>query len=320
MAFLNYENKRGSGKKLKVHFDLPDDDDYPNDHQKHSSSSISSESSDSDDSDKDDNFDSKYGGYGSPVWSVTQSPPVQHMSPNGYDPNRIPSGVFSARPASPMEWSVASNESLFSLHLGNNSFSRDHAFGFNKSGELPRTSDLPTIPSPTALPLPPVQEASHNKNMERHSVSSDSSDESVEDLAVKDDHKKTSNETVVKDDSRKTETSAEVEVTTLGKTPDDHSKEPMIPSQGSKNYNTSVSYRSVESDISTRSFQFPILTADGGRSSSITVDSEKHEKDEKQQEQEQPENPEKPPGPETEKTPKQGGRNWCCFCFCSPCY
>ncbi|KAG5240201.1 protein AF [Salix suchowensis] len=65
--------------------------------------------------------------------SPTQSPPVQVMErPGGYDPFRIPSSIFeSNKGPAPMDWSVASNESLFSIHVGNNSFSRDH-----KSGEL----------------------------------------------------------------------------------------------------------------------------------------------------------------------------------------
>ncbi|XP_027358861.1 uncharacterized protein LOC113867648 [Abrus precatorius] len=330
MAFLSYENKRGSGKKLKVHFDLPEDDEYPTSNRKNSSSSISSESSlDSDDTDKDDNsidnVYSKYGVYGSPVWSfqggsVTQSPPVQFMSSPAYDPSRIPSSIFANRPTSPMEWSAASNESLFSIHLGNNSFSRDNTFAFNKSGELPRTNDLVGMPSP----LPPVQEVTSNcKNvdMERHSVSSNSSDETIDSVEGKD-QKKTTHETegsLVEVDHNKTQTLAEVGTIVWDKTPADHCKEERVPSEEPKNY-TSVSYRSMESDISTRSFQFPILTADAERTSSSTVESEKEEKSEKQEEQ-QVEEPLKPTSPPiTEQTPKQSGRTWC-FCFsCSSCF
>ncbi|KAE9595666.1 hypothetical protein Lal_00031049 [Lupinus albus] len=59
----------------------------------------------------------------------TVSPPIQVMDRSGgYDPARIPSEVFDIN-ANPLEWSVASNESLFSLHVGDNSFSREHMFG-----------------------------------------------------------------------------------------------------------------------------------------------------------------------------------------------
>ncbi|KAH6806433.1 suppressor SRP40-like protein, partial [Perilla frutescens var. hirtella] len=66
-----------------------------------------------------------------------KSPPVQTMvQPPGYDPNRIPASVFSSKPSSPGDWSGASNESLFSIQMGNNSFSRDYAILFGKSGEI----------------------------------------------------------------------------------------------------------------------------------------------------------------------------------------
>lgn len=94
-----------------------------------------------------------------------KSPPVQVMA--GYDPNRIPSSVFT--PTSPGEWSGASNESLFSIQMGNNSFSKDYAILYGKppefdwnqpQGELPRLDDWSnknanTNPSTT---LPPVME------------------------------------------------------------------------------------------------------------------------------------------------------------------
>lgn len=278
MASFSYENRRGSGKKLKVHFDLPEDEDYPIDHHKHPRSSISSESSlDSDNTNKDENFEDPNNiGYGSPVWSFRSgtapySPPLQLMSPNsGYDPNRIPTSIFCSKPTSPMEWSVASNESLFSLHLGNNSFSRDQVFSFNnKSGELPKTNDL--IGASTTLPS--VQEVNHNNDeekddKERHSLSSNSSRDSTNtlnetiNLGLENDNIRTSNENAdlsLKDgDDRNVETSVDVETSTLDKTCDDHSKIAVARSEEPENYTTSVSYRSAGSDMSNRSFQFPM--------------------------------------------------------------
>lgn len=85
--------------------------------------------------------------------SPTVSPPIQVMDRSGgYDPSRIPSSVFERNMTSPLEWSIASNESLFSLHIGNNSFSREHMFGelsmsreLTKSGELNLFSRTPSI-------------------------------------------------------------------------------------------------------------------------------------------------------------------------------
>ncbi|CAN8239755.1 unnamed protein product [Cochlearia groenlandica] len=65
-------------------------------------------------------------------------------------PYRIPSHVFARTTSTaPVEWSTLSNESLFSIHMGNNSFTgRDTYF---KSGEL----TFPQPPSPmTPPPLP----------------------------------------------------------------------------------------------------------------------------------------------------------------------
>nr|POE70191.1 hypothetical protein CFP56_61093 [Quercus suber] len=54
--------------------------------------------------------------------SPTQSPKIQVMDRSvGYDPSRIPRSVFeTSKSTTPMDWSVASNDSLFSLHVGNN--------------------------------------------------------------------------------------------------------------------------------------------------------------------------------------------------------
>ncbi|CAL0321716.1 unnamed protein product [Lupinus luteus] len=293
MASLNDENNIGSGKKLKVRFVIPDDNDDDDDYlipdQKDSSSfNLSDSSLDSDDDDDDND-----GG------SVTQFPPMQLMTPSGYDPSRIPSAIFSS--PNPMEWSVQSNESLFSIHLGNASFSKDHVFALNKSGELPWTNELIDMPPPMTLEY--VEEvAQDNKQVERHSISSDTSEESTN-LEVENDY-------------NITESSVEVKTNVADQTRKGHNKETnqaMVPSEEAKNYNN-VSYQSVESD---RSFHFPILTVDGGRNSSSIVESEKQERNEQNQ---QLEKPMEPPKPETEKTaPNKDRRSWC-FCFsCKPC-
>ncbi|XP_028947329.1 uncharacterized protein [Malus domestica] len=93
-----------------------------------------------------------------PGLSPTESPSIQMMDRcgGGYDPYRIPSSVFSrSKSNKELEWSVASNESLFSIHLGNNSFSRDHILllgdlvksgELNKSGELFALNPAPHVP------------------------------------------------------------------------------------------------------------------------------------------------------------------------------
>ncbi|CAL0299071.1 unnamed protein product [Lupinus luteus] len=312
MAFLAYDNKRGSGKKLKVHFELPKEDDYHIFHKKDSSSSISSHSSldsNDDDSENDDHHnidnDSKndMNGYNSSnVWSynggsVTHSPPpMQMMCSSGYDPNRIPSSVFSS--PNHMEWSVQSNESLFSIHLGNTSFSRDHVFAVNdKSGEFSWTSDLTSMPNP--MILSPAQEVDHdNKQVKRHSVSSDTSEETT---------------SLVMENEHKVESPVQAKISMVDQTPKGHSKEvnqAMILGDEAKNYHN-VSYRSMESD---RSFQFPILTMDGRINSSSILESEKEENNEHHQQQHQEKQVELSK-PETEKeAPRKGGKRFVLFC------
>ncbi|CAN6477175.1 unnamed protein product [Victoria cruziana] len=97
-----------------------------------------------------------------------------------YDPGRIPLHVFSRhRNSMDVEWSVASNESMFSIQVGSSSFSRDHVFNFGKSGELnglisghghgitPETDTAPGDKSPdicsdqSAAPAAIMQETIH---------------------------------------------------------------------------------------------------------------------------------------------------------------
>ncbi|CAA7395169.1 unnamed protein product [Spirodela intermedia] len=67
----------------------------------------------------------------------------------GPDDCRIPSSIFErTKSTAPVEWSVASNESLFSIHAGNSSFSRDYLFLSGMSGELPNFSISPGPQAP----------------------------------------------------------------------------------------------------------------------------------------------------------------------------
>ncbi|KAK6931343.1 Leucine-rich repeat-containing N-terminal, plant-type [Dillenia turbinata] len=90
--------------------------------------------------------------------SMMLSPPLQVMGRSDYNPDRIPNSVFHAsKESNQTEWSIDSNESLFSIHEGNNSFSRDHLVW--KSGELFKSGELIVYnpsPSPSQDPGPPV--------------------------------------------------------------------------------------------------------------------------------------------------------------------
>ncbi|XP_038994271.1 uncharacterized protein LOC120118239, partial [Hibiscus syriacus] len=63
--------------------------------------------------------------------TLTQSPPIQVMDRvlKGFDPYRIPSSVFDkSESTNPADWSTASNDSLFSIQVGNTSFFKDELF------------------------------------------------------------------------------------------------------------------------------------------------------------------------------------------------
>lgn len=64
--------------------------------------------------------------------------PAEHVPP---DPNRIPSSVFERTKSSmPMEWSAASNESLFSIHVVSFKGHAAEAPAFPMDGSFPRQS------------------------------------------------------------------------------------------------------------------------------------------------------------------------------------
>ncbi|XP_059451325.1 uncharacterized protein LOC132182149 [Corylus avellana] len=275
----DHEHKRGSSKNLRVHFDVPSKEveiEPPvSNHQKTSGSSSSSPSSSSSspssspassmdvavvdqtvvngpafESEKDNGLEmeglaSPSVSDPSPVWSNqsgsgAQSPSIQLMGrPAGYDPNRIPSSIFSSKSTTPMEWSVASNESLFSIHIGNSSFSRDHFIMFNnRSGEIPRSDELMMASAPGPLPRLPPSEPDKTKTADVATEAANETNNAVWKGSPKDDHK-----------GRAT------------------------PVEDVGYYNT-VSYRSDESNASTRSFHFPFFAGDSGINSPAALDLE----------------------------------------------
>ncbi|XP_024179125.1 uncharacterized protein LOC112185146 [Rosa chinensis] len=185
------------------------------------------------------------------VWSTgsssSQSPPQIPMAggrPSGYDPNRLPSAMFAAKPSSAMDWSVASNESLFSIHVENNSFSRDQYFVmFNKSGELGKLDEM-FLNVPT--PLSPVTETVETKP---------SSNALVETLET--DHHSVETESV----ETKSEISEEENVVmVIGKVEKDKKTKETVRLPTMEETKGSVfSHRSNESNHSNQSFQFPVL-------------------------------------------------------------
>ncbi|XVE56806.1 hypothetical protein DITRI_Ditri04bG0040300 [Diplodiscus trichospermus] len=166
--------------------------------------------------------------------------PAEQASPSA-DSDRIPSHVFArTSTARPMEWSVASNESLFSIHTGNMSFTTDQLSWMSKSGELGYTSDstfsVPLTDIPSNYSQTPSRKSneitskSGNMNEDRYGVTEEAAAETMKEVLRE-------NECQNKDNIAK-ETSH---------------------------------FRSMsqQSDGSVKSFAFPILTGDADKSSSL---------------------------------------------------
>ncbi|KAM3760944.1 hypothetical protein ACB098_01G231400 [Castanea mollissima] len=197
----------------------------------------------------------------SSVWSTqsgstAQLPPIQLVGqPAGYDPNRIPSSIFASKPTTPMEWSSASNESLFSIHIGNNSFSRDHFIMFNRSQELTRTDELIPIPAT----FPDFTESEHDKSKGAN----------------------------VEKDSGVTKASNEITKVVRKESPGDDRKERVNPAGGFQNF-FNLSYHSDASSNSTRSFNFPIYAGDSAANSPRILELEIQQPDQQLLQKSQP--------------------------------
>ncbi|CAN1838804.1 hypothetical protein LINPERHAP1_LOCUS35559 [Linum perenne] len=120
-----------------------------------------------------------------PELPPTQFPPIQIMQKSeGYEQDRIPSSVFLLRNSSDAlvsDWSMNSNDSLFSINVGNgHSFSKEKEAVINsetitevsKSQELfsftPPRSENPESPSsPTAFPASPIVELAQEQKADK---------------------------------------------------------------------------------------------------------------------------------------------------------
>ncbi|KAM1520987.1 hypothetical protein ACFX10_011293 [Malus domestica] len=180
-----------------------------------------------------------------PGLSPTESPSIQMMDRcgGGYDPYRIPSSVFSrSKSNKELEWSVASNESLFSIHLGNNSFSRDHILLLGdlvKSGELNKSGELFAL---NPAPHVPVVEIESDRIEEVR----------IEEVKIEEVRIEEVRESGVgvADETIKNTARANAE---------DHS-EGRVPAPTGPVKSPTLSRRSDASGTSTRSFAFPILS------------------------------------------------------------
>ncbi|XVF60685.1 hypothetical protein PTKIN_Ptkin08bG0068000 [Pterospermum kingtungense] len=249
---------------------------------------------------------------------------VSFASSNGqspdYVPNRIPSSIFSSKPT--MDWSTASNESLFSIQVGNVSFSRDQFFMLYKSGELTKL-DEQIIAQGNVLPsLKELEDmASRNENIVIEKGSGATEKPKNTTIAVE------SSKVAEGDSHQKTPPAEEVQkpapTVDLGTV---SGQEKKCPAEVKNLHTNSISGLSDESSNSTLSFAFPVLAGgtDAGRLSSANVADQNNKglqqtqsvKQQEQQQQEKEQSTEELQ-PKTPVTPQNGSsRSWFSWFHC----
>ncbi|XVF58434.1 hypothetical protein PTKIN_Ptkin07bG0066600 [Pterospermum kingtungense] len=243
-----------------------------------------------------------------PIASSTELSSENHMpAAEGYVPNRIPSSVFSGKPATTTDWSTASNESLFSIHIGNGSYSKDQFFMLCKSGELTKFDEQMIS---QCNPLPPLQELELEDMASRISEVAEDNNSHHKIRPADDVHNPISNTPAV----------------ALGEVAANSSQEKTLSEKVYNNPIKSISGCSDESTISTRSFVFPVLTmtspSDAGGISSVNggqnnkeLQAQPVKQQVQQQEQNQFTGELQPQSPVTPQVASR--RSWfSCFYFC----
>ncbi|XP_011621785.1 uncharacterized protein LOC18429687 [Amborella trichopoda] len=108
-----------------------------------------------------------------------QAPGVSLLPPGPSDTQGF-SSVSKTKSQTPMEWSVASNESLFSFHVGNSSILRDHVF-LLESRELTNFSNSPPLGS---RPIPFVVGSDAREVEDEHDLGTEVSTDDKDDAQI----------------------------------------------------------------------------------------------------------------------------------------
>ncbi|KAF8052094.1 hypothetical protein N665_1611s0007 [Sinapis alba] len=197
-------------------------------------------------------YTSSVSSYTGSSWSSVQQNNFADLP--GYDPNRIPSSVFSSKPSSSTDWSIASNESLFSIH--------DGVPGGFRLGEIPRFEEPVheiTEIKPVPLPLPPptLAQVTNPTEPEKETIPEkkpNDEEESDSEISHDDENEESDNEHEEEEGEDMFEEKAEkqevVEDAKENKTEDTNS---------TVSHSPTISCRSDTSNNSVCSFAFPVL-------------------------------------------------------------
>ncbi|VVA96133.1 unnamed protein product [Arabis nemorensis] len=243
-------------------------------------------------------YSSSVSSYTSSSWSSVHQNHIADLP--GYDPNRIPSSVFSNKAGNSAEWSIASNESLFSIHDVNFTISTTTV----RLGEIPRFEETVreiTEIKPVPLPLidtKPKESEKEKKPDQEEKSHSEIDDKIIEELMTElesdDEHEKEKDmieaRVLVEVKTEKQEEKEIVEYVKENKQEDSH---------GILSHSPSISFRSDTSNNSISSFAFPVLKEDGSAKSPVMEISGKVSQ-KRRPEYLLPQSPKQPPRPQTQ--------------------
>ncbi|KAG7575653.1 hypothetical protein ISN45_Aa03g001270 [Arabidopsis thaliana x Arabidopsis arenosa] len=199
-------------------------------------------------------YNSSVSSYTSSSWSSNHQNHLVDLP--GYDPSRIPSSVFSSKPGNLTEWSLASNESLFSIHDGN--FSISTALRLAEIPKFEETvqeiTEINTVP--LSPPLPPVKKTNESEKetiSEEKPYQVENSDSEIDDNEEEEEKMSEVESDDEHEDMIEAEVLVEKEVieTVKENKPED--------SNSIVSHSPSISCRSDTSNNSIGSFAFPLL-------------------------------------------------------------
>ncbi|PRQ16339.1 hypothetical protein RchiOBHm_Chr7g0183151 [Rosa chinensis] len=203
--------------------------------------------------------------------SATQSPPKQVMErpSEPSTPYRIPDYVFARKPSTaPMEWSAASNESLFSIQMGNMSFTREQFAFLGKSGELGLSGEQNMLSGPYidfSSNQPPDKQVEFSQN-------GGNLDEGPNPRVTEAKAVETMREVIreIAENDNKASPSSSADNHSKG-SPSPSVRNPIVSPSLTEHKFHNISSLSHASDGSTKSFAFPVLAGEE-RSGSLRVD------------------------------------------------
>ncbi|KAG7629718.1 hypothetical protein ISN44_As03g001360 [Arabidopsis suecica] len=199
-------------------------------------------------------YNSSVSSYTSSSWSSNHHNNLIDLP--GYDPTRIPSSVFSSKPGNSTDWSLASNESLFSIHDGN--FSISTAL---RLAEIPRfeetvheITEINSVPLPPPVKKPNEYEKEKIAEKEPYQVENSNSD-------IEDNEEEEKMSEVESDDEHEEEQKDMIEAEALVEKEVIETVKENKPGDSNSivSHSPSISCRSDTSNNSIGSFAFPLL-------------------------------------------------------------